>query len=285
VRIDLNPRRKKSPVDVFDELAALVAQGLTEQRDRLLDLVDRVVSAMIEESCPTNRPPEDWDWQSIHEGFFEHFGVKLDKDVDDLGDVEQVVRVVYQRAEAIYFEKEKAYGVEPLMRLFRHFYLQEIDQAWVDHLTNMEHLRDGIGLRGYGQRDPKNEYKKEGYNLFLNMVANVSSSVLTKTFEAEFRRSEEIAEMEAEAEARHQAELAEAVARHVGEDSGGNGSLPPADPAQTLAKMREEAAQAPQREQRAAPKIGRNDPCPCGSGKKFKQCHGSVLEDEDSPSA
>jgi preprotein translocase subunit SecA len=277
VKLELNARKKKKPGDVFDELAALVAQGLSEQRERLLDLIDRVVSAMVEESCPRNRPPEDWDWPSVHDGFREHFGVKLENDVDELGDLEQLVRVVYQRAEALYLQKEKTYGVETVMRLFRHFYLQEIDHAWVDHLTNMEHLRDGIGLRGYGQRDPKNEYKKEGYNLFLNLVANVSSNVLTKVFEVQIQRSDEIAAMEAEAEARHQAELAEAVARHVGEDGAANGGQGP----DALARMREEAARAPQRPQKAAPKIGRNDPCPCGSGKKFKQCHGAVLEDED----
>jgi preprotein translocase subunit SecA len=273
-------RKKRSPVDLFDEVTALVAQGLSEQRDRLLDLIDRVVSAMVEESCPRNRPPEDWDWASIHDGFREHFGARLEHDIDDLGDVEQVVRLVYQRAEALYLEKEKKYGVETLMRLFRHFYLEEIDREWVDHLTSMEHLRDGIGLRGYGQRDPKNEYKKEGYNLFLNMIANVSSNVLSKAFEAEIRRAEDIAALEAEAEARHQAELAGAVARHVGEDGNGAG-LAAAGTDATLARMREEAAQAPRRPAKTAPKIGRNDPCPCGSGKKFKQCHGAVLEDED----
>jgi preprotein translocase subunit SecA len=285
VVLDVNPRNKRTPVQIFDELADLVARGLSEQRERLLDLIDRVVSAMVEESCVAGRPPEDWDWQGLHKGYKEHFGAKLEKDIDELGDVEQVVRTIYQRAEALYLEKEARYGVENLMRVFRHFYLEEIDREWVDHLTNMEHLRDGIGLRGYGQRDPKNEYKKEGYNLFLNLIANVSSNVLTKTFDVQIRRSEDIAAMEAEAEARHQAELAEAVAKHVGT---AGASVPPPGggaPGQDLARMREEAAQAPQRPSRAAPKIGRNDLCPCGSGKKFKQCHGAALDDEEGATA
>jgi preprotein translocase subunit SecA len=143
----------------------------------------------------------------------------------------------------------------------------------------MEHLRDGIGLRGYGQRDPKNEYKKEGYNLFLNMMANVSSSVLTKLFEFKPKQADRIAEMEAEAESRHAAELAQAVARHPGEEPA------PVDPRIALDQLREEANAAPPPKQRSTPKIGRNDPCPCGSGKKFKQCHGAPLyEDEDSGS-
>jgi preprotein translocase subunit SecA len=159
-----------------------------------------------------------------------------------------------------------------MMRFFRHFFLQEIDKEWVEHLTNMEHLRDGIGLRGYGQRDPKNEYKKEGYDLFLNMMANVSSSVLVKLMEFKPEGSRAIEALEAEAEERHHAELEQAVARHPGEEE----VVPLAGP--TLDQQRAQAAERPVT--RGAPKIGRNDPCPCGSGKKFKQCHGSVLEDE-----
>ncbi|MBK6513579.1 MAG: hypothetical protein IPG04_05480 [Polyangiaceae bacterium] len=71
--------------------------------------------------------------------------------------------------------------LELLLRVFRHIYLEELDKSWVDHLTDMEHLRDGIGLRGYGQKDPKQEYKKEGYNIFVQMVARVSSNVMTSS--------------------------------------------------------------------------------------------------------
>jgi preprotein translocase subunit SecA len=278
VRLDVQGAATKKPVEVFDALEDLVARGLSEQRERLLDLVDRVISAMIEESCPRNRPPEDWDWAGIHDGFKEHIKRPLAKDVDELGELERLVRAVYERAEQACIEKEKDVGVEHLLRLFRHFYLEEIDREWVDHLTNMEHLRDGIGLRGYGQRDPKNEYKKEGYNLFLNMMANVSSNVLAKIFEVRVQRPEDIAALEAEAEARHHHELDAAVARHPGEE--GDETL---DPAATLARMRESAQSVPPRESAAsaASKVGRNDLCPCGSGKKFKKCHGAALEDEE----
>ena len=73
-------------------------------------------------------------------------------------------------------------GSELMLRVFRHYYLEEIDKAWVEHLTNMEHLRDGIGLRGYGQKDPKQEYKKEGYDIFVTMMASTSSNVCSKVF-------------------------------------------------------------------------------------------------------
>jgi preprotein translocase subunit SecA len=278
VKLDVEARRKRNAVGVYDELYDLVCRGLSEQRERMLDLIDRVVSAIIEESCPANRPPEDWDWKSIHDGYREHFKQRLDRSIDKLGDPERLVREVYQHAEAAYLQKEQELGIDLTLRLFRHIYLETIDEAWVDHLSNMEHLRDGIGLRGYGQRDPKNEYKKEGYNLFLNMMAKVSSSVLTKLLEVRIERQEEIEALEHEAEARHQAELEAAIARHPGDPQ-----VEPSEPeADLLAQMRQAAASVAPPSRRAVAKgPGRNDPCPCGSGKKFKKCHGAALEDEE----
>jgi preprotein translocase subunit SecA len=274
VKLDIEGRRQRTPVSVYDELVESVPAGLSEQRERVLDLCDRVVSAIVEESCPENKPPEDWDWKGLREGFREHFGAKVQPGIEDLGEADAVVKRLYEQAQEIYFAREKEHQVEWALRIFRHIYTQTIDEAWVDHLSNMEHLRDGIGLRGYGQRDPKNEYKKEGYNLFLNMMAKVSGSVLVKFFAAPVQRKEDIAAQELEAERRYQEELSHAIARHPGEAD---------DPAQTLNQLREaaDAAQASARRAAAAtPKIGRNDPCPCGSGKKFKKCHGAVLEEE-----
>jgi preprotein translocase subunit SecA len=277
VKLDVESRKKRSPLSIYDELSELTVQGLTEQRERFLDLIDRVVSAIVEESCPENKPPEDWDWNGIFQGFREHFKVSADKSLEELGDAEQIVARLYEQAEGIYRERESELGVDLALRIFRHIYLETIDEAWVEHLSNMEHLRDGIGLRGYGQRDPKNEYKKEGFNLFLNMMAKVSNTVLTKFAEVRIRRQEEIAALEAQDMERHQAELDQAVARHPGD-----GAPPAAGDA--LNQMREAAAAMPPPSRKtapAAPKIGRNDLCPCGSGKKFKKCHGVALEDDD----
>jgi preprotein translocase subunit SecA len=271
VKLDVEGRKERTPASVHDELAALVPQGLSEQRERVLDLIDRVVSAIVEESCAENKPPEDWDWKGLHQGFREHFIGALDESVDQLGEPDGVVKRTYRRAEELYFEREAAHGVEFALRLFRHIYVESIDEAWVDHLSNMEHLRDGIGLRGYGQRDPKNEYKKEGFNLFLNMMAKVSATVLVKFFQAPVQRKEDLAAMELEAERRYQDELAHVIAQHPSADA--------EDPAAALGQL-PEGQEPPRRPAQAAPRIGRNDPCPCGSGKKFKKCHGAVLEDE-----
>jgi preprotein translocase subunit SecA len=153
-RFDFKESDAKKPQAVYERLLAEIPQSLSEQRERLLDLLDGIVGAMVEESCPSNVPPEDWDWKGIKEGFVEHFGAKP-KDFEFINDHEELAHVLYTQAAAALEAKEKDMGTELLLRVFRHFYLEEIDHAWVEHLTNMEHLRDGIGLRGYGQRDPK----------------------------------------------------------------------------------------------------------------------------------
>ena len=272
VKIEVGERIRRAPLGFYDELTDLVTRGLTEQRERLLDLIDKVVSAMVEESCPQNRPPEDWDWKSIYSGFKDLFGQPLNASIDDLGDANQVVRLVYEEAEKLSRQREQEFGLENLLRVFRHFYLEEIDRAWVDHLSSMEHLRDGIHLRGYGQRDPKQEYKKEGFTLFLNMMARVSSSVLSKLFEVEAEK-EEIEAMEEEAARRHLEELQKAVAKHIGDSD---------QPAQKAAGSRRPQPQAAAKPKAApaAPAVRSNDPCPCGSGKRFRQCHGAALDDD-----
>jgi preprotein translocase subunit SecA len=255
VKIEL-AGREDDILGVYDELAALMPQALTEQRERVLDLIDRIIGAMVEESCPARKPPEDWDWGGIFEGVKELFGVELPDDQVELQDQELLAQDLYKRAEAAYEAREKELGLELALRVFRHVYLEELDRAWVDHLTDMDHLRDGIGLRGYGQKDPKQEYKKEGYNLFVTMVARVSSNIVGKLFSVTVRKQEEEAEIEAADLARHMAELTQAVATH-------DEALPVG------------AAQEPPR---AEPAVKQEQECPCGSGKAFSKCHGA--EDE-----
>ncbi|APR85301.1 hypothetical protein A7982_10650 [Minicystis rosea] len=255
VKVDLEDREDEV-LAVYDELHELVPQALTEQRERLLDLLDRIISAMVEESCPPKKPPEDWDWGGIFQGFKEHFGVDLPDEITEIHDAEQLAQELFRRAEEHYHEREKEVGVELVLRIFRHVYLEELDKAWVDHLTDMDHLRDGIGLRGYGQKDPKQEYKKEGFNLFINMVARVSSNVTTKLFSMAVSKPEEEEKIEMEDLARHQQMMAGAIAQHDEESA----IPPPVAP--------------------PAPLVTGEMECPCGSGKPFSQCHGSGDEEE-----
>jgi len=270
-RFDLDEEDQKDAKKIRERLKKDLPQSLTEQRERLLDLVDGIVSAMVEESCPANKAaPEDWDWKGMRTGFLEHFGIKA-KDFDHLGDRADVAHALYTQAAEHLDEREKDMGSELLLRVFRHYYLEEIDRQWVEHLTNMEHLRDGIGLRGYGQRDPKQEYKKEGYNIFVNMMATTSSNVATKLFKVKVQKETEIERLEREDMERHARAQASLQLAHGGEVYG------PEDEAPAPPPRRQPQITMPKRE---APKIDKNDPCPCGSGDSFKKCHGAALEDD-----
>ncbi len=255
VKLDFDDREDEV-LAIYDELMDVVPRALTEQRERLLDLIDRIIGAMVEESCPPKKPPEDWDWGGIFQGFKEHFGTDLPDDVSHISDAELLAQDLYDRAEKIYEAREEEIGIELVLRIFRHVYLEELDKAWVDHLTEMDHLRDSIGLRGYGQKDPKQEYKKEGYTLFVNMVARVSSNVVTKVFGINVKREEDEAQIEQADLARHAAQLREAVAQH--DDEPIPAFTPPTEPI-----------------------VQSDQECPCGSGKPFAECHGGA-EDEAS---
>ena len=268
----------KKPKDVYERLLAEIPLSLTEQREQALDLLDNIVGAIVEECCPADKPPEDWDWKGIKSGFIEHFAAKS-PDVEHLHDPEQIAKALFAGAEAKLQEKETEMGTELLLRVFRHFYLEEIDRQWVDHLTNMEHLRDGIGLRGYGQRDPKQEYKKEGYDVFINMMAATSSNVTSKLFKVQVRKETDIERMEREDAEKHAAQQRAMQLRHGAEPAGDDdGAAAATSAARPAARQQPRVSVQPVR--RDGPKIGRNDPCPCGSGQKFKKCHGAALEDE-----
>ncbi|HEY5962046.1 MAG TPA: preprotein translocase subunit SecA, partial [Polyangiaceae bacterium] len=268
VRLDLTNRNGAAPLAVYDDLCERVSQSLTDQRERMLDLIDSVVAAIVEECCPEARPPEDWDWKAVFNGFREHFQQELPATAEQLGERNRLVRFAYQEAEKAYHACESKLGLDLTLRVFRHVYLEAIDQSWIDHLTNMEHLRDGIGLRGYGQRDPKNEYKKEGYELFVNMTAKISSTVLSKFFAAQVQQQHQLAQSPSEAEPQ----------------SYSNTSDRAASPDELIAELLsiQATADAPPADElkQPAPKaITREAQCPCGSGRAFGECHGMIDDD------
>ncbi len=275
-RFDFKEGDGKKPKQMHERLLTEIPQSLSEQHDQMLDLLDTIVGAIVEECCPANKPPEDWDWKGIKSGYIEHFAGKS-PEVEHLVDPEQIAKVLYEAAVKHLDEKEKEMGTELLLRVFRHFYLEEIDRQWVEHLTNMEHLRDGIGLRGYGQKDPKQEYKKEGYDVFVTMMASTSSNVCSKLFKVQVRKETDIERLEREDADRHAAAQSAMQMSHGGEVAGGDDEAAAAAPRPSRRPQPQLQVQPVRRE---GPKIGRNDPCPCGSGEKFKKCHGAALEDD-----
>ncbi len=275
-RFDVKEGDAKKPSMIYERLLAEIPQSLSEQRERLLDLIDGIIGAMVEECCPEGKPPEDWDWKGLRDGFVEHFAVKP-VDFEHTADLDDLAHNLYTQAVKELEVREKSMGTELLLRVFRHYYLEEIDRAWVDHLTNMEHLRDGIGLRGYGQKDPKQEYKKEGYDIFVNMMASTSSSVCNKVFSVQMKKENDIERMEREDLERHNLAAQAMQMRHGSEIDAPEETAKGASPSGRPPPGQRAVAQPIRRE---TPKVGRNDLCPCGSGEKFKKCHGAALEED-----
>ncbi|MFO0650588.1 MAG: preprotein translocase subunit SecA [Polyangiales bacterium] len=308
---------ENDPKGAADQLTKDVLKSLQQQRERMLDLIDTVNVYDVEKFCPETAARDDWDTHSVATRFKERYGVEL-TDIDHIGHREDLAHAMFTQAEKFFDERAKDVPVEYLLRAFRMLVLEEIDRAWIDHLTNMDHLRDGIGLRGYGQKDPKLEFKKEGFDMFTAMMHSVDSNVLTKLFHTEFRRAEDVerfeereqrmaAERERSMQFNHQdstgledeaamqaaleslglepSQVQTVRRRQPGSRRGGGASAaPPPASGDAAAPVDAPPPAAPiateniQTVRRSGPKVGRNDPCPCGSGKKYKSCHGARPE-------
>jgi preprotein translocase subunit SecA len=249
----------------LDRLAAEVASSLIQQRERLLDLSEEMVQAVMDEHCPPNRHADEWDMEALSNAVKERFGFEPSVD-NQFADREVLVEKLWGELEKIIEAREAEFSLPVFLYFARYFYLEEIDQRWIDHLKAMEALREGIGLRGYGQKDPKQEYKKEGFVIFGEMMGIIGRNVCEKLFHMQLRREDsgaaEVAVPQTQRKkARRTVESGGgAVAQSA--SAGGNGAS--AEPEARPVRRHE-------------PKVGRNDPCPCGSGKKYKKCHGAVV--------
>jgi preprotein translocase subunit SecA len=236
---------------------------LDHQREHMIDLIEDLVIDMVGGACPPNMG--DWDLPGLSSLVKEQFGVDMQfgqpggKALEARQAVEEQVFAVVSRA---YAAKEAELGLGddgvPVLRRYEQWlYLQSIDQMWKDHLLSMDHLRQGIGLRGYGQKDPKQEYKKEGYAMFVAMTWRVKGAVVGNLLRLQPARQESAEEIEQKRLAAQRRALQRLTETHAA--AGEEGDAPKAKTETVV---------------RVSPKVGRNDPCPCGSGKKYKKCHG-----------
>ena len=193
--VDLSAHRSGREALAF--LEDDVALRLTEQRERLLDNCDELVGAMVEKYCPPNKHFEDWAIEELEDDFEEQFDI----DCPDLGrfaDAQEIAIKLYADVEGVLTKKMKEFGPESFLRLYRNAFLQEIDQKWIDHLQAMNGLRAGIGLRGYGQRDPKKEYKREGFDMFVAMTESIKADTVRALFTVRRVREEDLQALEAQ---------------------------------------------------------------------------------------
>jgi len=253
-----------------------------DTRGYLTALAEDLVAGLVEEHASKNAEPSDWNLGGLERAVSDLFGIDAavvaDLHFDQLTPEEMNERIL-ELALRHYEEKEQQLGIDPaiLRRVERDIMLQIVDAQWKDHLYSLDHLKEGIGLRGYGQRDPLVEYKKESFNLFQAMKDRIDEEMVRYLW-----RLRPVASPESTAPqpaARPAQRRPQQLTFSSGPSTSGVPGVPPgaappgAGPPRPARTGGDDAPIKPVR--RDEPKVGRNDPCWCGSGKKYKKCHGA----------
>ncbi|MBD3657875.1 MULTISPECIES: preprotein translocase subunit SecA [Marinobacter] len=265
----------------YDDVANDQRTVIYEQRNEVMsseDISDMistiradVVDGLISEYIPPQSMPEQWDVAGLEGQLQSELAIELPVqqwlEEDNKLYEENLRQKILDAVVAAYAAKEEVVGAEPMRKFEKQVFLQVLDTLWKEHLSNMDHLRRGIHLRGYAQKNPKQEYKREAFNLFESMLDTMKRDITRVLCHVRVQSQEEMEEVERRRKAELERELAAARMRHdetsataaqgdEGDQQGGQGT--------------------PETFVRQERKVGRNEPCPCGSGKKYKQCHGKV---------
>ncbi len=246
-----------------------------DSRGYLMTLAEGHVEAIVESHCGEEIEPEDWDIEALRQSFGDLFGLDADQrsqiTIDDTG-IDTIEESLWNSARNSYEQKEAAIDGDTLRRVERDIMLQVVDVQWKDHLYGLDHLKEGISLRGYGQRQPLVEYKRESFSMFQAMKERVDEDTIkylwrlravpkegeTSPAQPRLRSSTPISYNEPK--------------KATSALSGSAGSLEASGPRPTRTGGDDAAVRTVRRD---TSKIGRNEPCPCGSGKKYKKCHGA----------
>jgi preprotein translocase subunit SecA len=239
----------------YDDVMNRQRKVIYEQRKKVLrgedlwadinEMIDEIVDDLLLEFIDEKAHMSEWNLKGLEDAAYKQFSLKLklydEKKLDSAQDLrEYLVSSIKQ----LLTEKEKEFGQELMNYLMKVIMLQAIDIHWKEHLLSMDHLREGIGLRGYGQKDPIREYQREGYEMFMDMIFRVKMHSIEKLCMVRIQREEEVEEIRQKQK-------------------------------QDYVMSRGEDTPAKQTIKRDGGKVGRNDPCPCGSGKKYKKCCGA----------
>ncbi|MBI4211628.1 MAG: SEC-C domain-containing protein, partial [Deltaproteobacteria bacterium] len=228
-------------------------------RELVLDMIDQCVTEIVEENIPVSGN-DPFDPASIEEPIRQRFNLPFSFGELPAGikGQEAIGQILFERVVKYYEEREAQNDPEIMNKIARILMLQTLDQLWKDHLLQMDHLKEGIGLRGYAQKDPLLEYKKEGFLMFRNMMASFTIDVVEKLFRVQVTSSESVARAERIAKRMPAVEVHPSAGAFASEEQ---------------ARPRAKSATQPLPLEFSG--VGRNDPCPCGSGKKYKKCHGA----------
>ena len=284
----------------YDDVANDQRKVVYEQRNMLMEtddmrelideLREEIVPDVISQYIPQGSLEEMWDLEGLRtelQGMTnQEFDVKSWLEADPNLPEEDIQTRILDELTQAYDEKEATAGAEGLRNFERYVSLQALDESWKEHLAGMDYLRQSVGLRGYAQKNPKQEYKKEAFVLFTTMLGEYKSQVVSVLSKVQVRNAEQVEQAKAQAEAQAQKqpqvsyEHKEATSALSSDEpaSEGDAAVAAATAARTAAVKQAQAAAATpaQPVRRDMPKVGRNEPCPCGSGKKFKACHGKL---------
>lgn len=234
---------KQREVIYKERREVLSSENLKESIEEITEeVVEDISGIYIDEKSY----PDEWDFKGLSEAIYKLFSLRVDIDqipVDSLSR-EKLIELITSQAKEFYNRKETELGETAMRYLEKMVYLQTVDNLWKDHLLAMDHLREGIGLRGYGQKNPLHEYQKEGYGMFMEMVNRIKEGAVEKLYRVQLAKEEDFS------------------------------SLVPTRQQRFFLSRGEEESQTEKQQpvKRVDNKTGRNEPCPCGSGKKYKKC-------------
>ena len=239
-------------------------------KGQVLEIVEEMAEESVLNYADKGIDPAEWDWKGLDDTVFRQFNMRLGLSEEQQEELitEDLQDLVRDRALQHYEEREQAFSPPVMRYLEKVIMLQTMDSLWKDHLFAMDHLKEGIGLRGYGQKNPLQEYKKEAFSLFDDLSRRMQEDVVEKLYSVQVARQEDVQRMEE----------GQASRRPMQMMHGGQATLEQPQPATRPALGRSNGqppADRPVQAIRDTPKVGRNAPCPCGSGKKYKKCHGA----------
>jgi preprotein translocase subunit SecA len=241
-----------------------ILEGL-EGRNYIMRVVDEIVGSLIDQYCPEEADPEDWEADTLENEFRGYFGLTVEELGVDWAAVNrpQLEEILVEGAKAHYEKRAEQFGEENLTRLEKFLLLDTVDRQWKDHLLALDHLREGIGLRAYGQRNPLVEYKRESFALFEDMWERIEDHVVKFLYHAEPVEDMQLQRRGVSTTLSHP-DAKGLASSHAQQEQAANTPVSAPDARPTTVR-------------RSQPKVGRNDPCPCGSGKKYKKCHGAAV--------
>jgi preprotein translocase subunit SecA len=228
-------------------------------KDSVIEMIEEQAEGIVDLYADEKAHPEDWDLKGLQDVVYQQFSFRWAvPSGEEVGTTrfrdglnrERLKELLLQRAKDVYQKKEEEFGEATLRYLEKVIMLQSVDYHWKDHLLAVDQLKEGIGLRGYGQKDPRIEYQKEAYQMFLEMLERIKKDTVEKLFAIQIAKEEEVKEMKVERKQTFILSRGEAAQGAGGETEDGKGVTV----------------------RREGKKVGRNDPCPCGSGKKYKRC-------------